>query len=786
LSEESFKWVGKRVPRIDAYEKASGSTKYASDITLPGMLWAGVLRAKHPHALIKRIDSTKARSLAGVEAVLTHEDVPGKNRYGTFVRDRPVLCDDRVRYVGDSVALVVADSKEKVEEALARIEVEYEPLPIVTDPLRALEPDSPKVHEKGNVCRKTRISRGDVEDAFGRAAVVVENTYRTSSPTHAYLEPEAGVAFIDDGGRITLTVGGQGPYKDKAEVSETLGISEEKLRVITPHVGGAFGGKDDVPVQLHLALAVQKTGRPVKLLWSREESCTAGTKRHPAIIRMKTAAASDGTLLANKVEIVYDTGAYAGLGPAVLDVAIENCSGPYRIPNIDIEATLVYTNNHVASAFRGFGAPQVMFAVESQMDIIAERLGLDPIELRLRNALRKGDVGPFRNKLNGGVGIHEALERARRHELWSHRKVTKPISRPWIRRGVGVAAAMKGFTLGALPDRGSAGIEIKEDGKFLVKVGTTEIGQGMTTAFTQIAAEALKCDLKDVAVVFADTLRTPDTSVTSASRSTYVGGNAILLAAKKMLDLIVESAGKELGEPAQGLRTKSSEVMSARTGRKVSYAMLAERMKSRGIPTEVIGTFDVPRAEPIQGSLEIPHLFYMFACSLAEVEVDTMTGAVKVVKLVCIPDAGRVINPQTLEGQVEGAAVQGVGYAIMEDAKIEEGRLRTPNFSTYLIPTAKDAPEIEVMPVESIEDTGPYGAKGIGEIGLVPIAPAIVNAINDATGTRLFEIPATPERVYWALKGRASSGQAQASGGGQGDSAVNSCVGSMPMNQDQG
>lgn len=752
MSEREFKWIGKTVPRKDSYEKAIGATRYASDIAFPGMLWAGLSRSKQAHALIKKIDVSKAKVLPGVAAVLTHEDVPGDNRYGLFVRDRPVLCEDVVRYVGDPVALVVAESPEKLEEALAQVEVEYEPLPVVSDPLKALEPDSPKVHEKGNLCRKTRITVGDVEAAFKRAAVTVENTYRTGTQVHAFLEPEAGVGYLDDEGRVVLLVGGQGPFKDRSEVCETLGLPEDQVRVVTPPVGGAFGGKDDVPVQLHIALAVLKTRKPVKMVWTREESSTAGLRRHPGIIKMKTAVASDGSIIANKAEIVYDTGAYAAMGPAVLDVSIENCSGPYRVQNVDIEATLVYTDNGISSAFRGFGAPQVMYAIESQMDILAEKLGIDPLELRLRNALKKGDLGAFRNKLNGGVGIYEALEKAKAHELWKSRNRRTPQEKPWIRQGVGIAAAIKGFTVGALPDKGSAKIELKEDGKFSVRVSQTEIGQGMTIAFSQIAAESLKCDLEDVSIISADTLETPDTSVTSASRSTYVGGNAIIIAAKKMLELIVASAGDELNEPARDLSIGSADVVSTKTGRRISYAAVAKRMMSRGTPTEAVGTFDVPRVEPIKGSLEIPHLFYMFACALALVEVDTMTGAVRVVKLVCIPDAGRVINPQTFEGQIEGAAIQGVGFAVSEESKMSESVPKTRNFSTYLIPTAVDAPEVEVIAVESKEDTGPFGAKGVGEIGLVPIAPAIVNAIYNATGTRLFEIPATPERVYWALR----------------------------------
>jgi len=752
VSKPEFRWVGKPIPRKDAYAKASGSIAYPSDISMPGMLFSGVLRSPLPHARIKRIDASTARALPRVAAVLTHEDVPGKNRYGAFIRDRPVLCDDKVRCVGDPVALVVATTAEEVENALRLIQVEYEKLPAVTDPVEALKPGSPKVHEGGNVCRETRISFGDVEEAFRRAAVIVENTYRTGSQVHAYLEPEAGLGYYDDAKRLTLIVGGQSPYKDKAEICETLGLKEDEVVVITPPVGGAFGGKDDVPVQLHLALAVLKTGKPVKLVWGRGESCIAGLKRHPATVKMKTAAAADGTLLANRVEILFDKGAYAGLGPAVLDVAIENCNGPYRMPNVDIQATLAYTNNGVMSAFRGFGSPQVMFAMESQMNILAEKLGLDRIEFRLRNALRKGDEGAFRNRINSGVGIQEALERARNHELWRGRVSPGPGLGQWTKRGVGVAAAIKGFTLGALPDKGAAKIRLLDSGRFEVNVSTTEIGQGMTIAFAQIAAEALRCDLDDVTVACGDTLNAPDTSVTSASRSTYLGGNAIIKAAKEMQTLLARSAAELLGEPERTLQAGPSGIVSTRTDRSVTYSAIAERAKSRNLSIETIGTFDVPRVEPIAGSLEIPHLFYMFACALAEVEVDILTGVVKVTRLVVLPDGGRVINPQTFEGQVEGAAIQGLGYAIIEEAKIEDGFLKTPNFATYLIPTIKDAPEIEVIPVGEAEETGPFGAKGVGEIGLVPIAPAITNAIYDATGVRLFEIPATPERVYQALK----------------------------------
>lgn len=751
---QAQRWVGKPIPRRDALEKAIGQAKYASDLFPEGLLWGKVLRSKYPHAKIRRIDVSRAKSHPGVVAVFTHEDVPN-NRYGLFNKDRPVLCDDKVRYIGDPIAVVAAETPEAAEEALGMIEVEYEPLPAVLDPLEAMKPESPKVHERGNIARQTHISFGDVEQAFREADVIVENTYTVGTQIHAYLETEAGISYFDENGRLTIVAGGQSPYRDRHEICSTLNIPEDSVRVVIPHVGGAFGGKDDISVQIHLALITLKTRRPARLVWTREESTIAGTKRHAGIIRMKTAARRDGVLLANRTEIIYDTGAYEGLGPAVLDVAIENCNGPYKIPNIDISATLVYTNNYVASAFRGFGAPQVLFAIESQLDAIAERLNMDPIELRLRNALRRGDVGVFNNKLIGSVGIAKALEIAANHELWRERERYKAeTARPWIKRGVGVASAIKGYTLGALPDKGQVGVELTREGKFRVRVSSTEIGQGVLAALAQVAADMLRCGVDDIQLVFADTLETPDTSVTSASRQLFLAGNALADAARKMLDKMRHVAAGLSGEPPEVFDFLDGYAISRDGKTRISYAEIARYMENNNIPPHVVGEYEVPRVEPIPGTLEIPHLFYMFAAALALVEVNTLTGFAQVRKLVVIPDAGKVINPQTFQGQIEGAAVQGIGYALMEEAKIENGILKTQNFATYLIPSIKDAPEIEVIPVEDGEETGPFGAKGIGEIGIIPIAPAVANAIKDAVGVRPTSIPITPEKLYWLIRSK--------------------------------
>ncbi len=748
----AFTWIGRPVPRRDALEKVKGVMRFPTDLHMPGMLYAMTHRSKYPHARIKRIDVSKAERVPGVVAILTHEDVPGRNRQGIFVKDRPILADDKVRYIGDPIALVAAETKEAAEEAVKLIEVEYEPLPGVFDPIEAMKPDAPKVHDKGNIARQTRIRRGDVEAAFKRAAAIVENTYYTHPVAHAFLEPEAGLAYPDEQGRIVVVAGGQSAYRDKHEICESLDLPPDMVRVINPPTGGAFGGKDDVTLQTHLALLVMKTRRPVKLVWSREESMRAGFKRHPGIITMKTAADSDGNLIAHKVKIIYDTGAYASLGPAVLDVAIENCPGPYRIPNIDIEAYLVYTNNHVAGAFRGFGAPQVIFAMEQQMDMLAEKLGMDKVEFRLRNALRRGDVAAFGNRIETSIAIDKCLEAALNHPLWRNREeFKKTVDRPWLKRGVGVASAIKGFTIGAIPDKGEVELELREDGRFVVKSGVVEMGQGVSIVLAQIAAEALRCDINDVEVVLSDTSLTPDTSVTSASRATFLAGNALLDAIKKMEERLRTEAGEILGESPGDLELRDGHVVSKKSGRRVPYRELAGRLAAKG-SNRVRGVFEVPVVKPIEGSLEIPHLYFMLGVALALVEVNTLTGFTRVLKLVEIIDAGRVINPIGFEGQVEGGAIQGLGYALMEESKIEQGYLRNPELSTYLIPTAPDIPEIEVIPIEYPEESGPFGAKGIGEISLIPVAPAIINAIYDATGVRLNKLPASPENVYWALK----------------------------------
>jgi len=755
--EGDLRWVGKSVTKHDALEKATGQAKFYSDLHIKNMLYGRVLRAKRPHALIKRIDVSRAQALPGVVAVLTHKDVEGTNRYGIVTPDQPVLCEDKVRYEGDAVALVAAEDPETADRALNLIEVDYEALPVVTDPVEAMKLDSPRVHEAGNIYRHGHIKNGDVEPAFKQCAVVVENTYRTGRQMHMFLETEAGVGFPDKNGNVVLYVGGQAPYRDQLQIARALGIPREKIRVVSSIIGGAFGGKDEITVQIHLALLASTTKRPVKMVLSREESGIAGMKRHPVIITARTGADSQGRLLANQVRIISDTGAYASLGGTILDVSMETCCGPYNIPNVDIEAYCVYTNNGFSAAFRGFGAPQSIFAMESQIDIIAEKLQIDKLEIRKRNVIHEGDVSTFGVKIPGSIGINETLAAASKSDLWLNRNEHKAQrSEPWCRRGVGIACALKGFTFGALPDFGAASITLNEDGTFVVGVSCPDMGQGNVTAYAQIAAEELRCQLEEVRIDSADTGFAPDTGGSSASRSLYVGGNAIVRAAQKMRELLLSHGSQMLGEPESKLECHDGAiVVRGDLKRKATYASIAAHTRAHASQFRVEAGFDVPRFEqPIEGTIEIPHWSFMYATAVALVEVDTLTGKTRTLRFLIAPDSGKVVNPQGFRGQCEGAVVQGLGYALTEDAIIEKGHLLTPNFTTYLIPTIEDAPDLEVVPVETYEKTGPFGAKGVGEIAIVPVAAAISNAIYDATGVRSYTLPITPERLFNALQAK--------------------------------
>ncbi len=760
--------VGQSVRRVDGAGKTTGETRFFSDLYPPDVLWVRTLRsAPGPsgsvHARIRALDASKAESAPGVVRVITAKDVPGENSFGVQVQDQPVLCEGRVRFHGDAVALVVAESKEAASAALELIDVDYEPLPVLLDPDAALAEDAFSIGEGGNVVKELHVGLGDIETGFAESDVLIENTFDTPRQAAAFIETESGVARMEGGGEGDILVvqsGAQNPFDDRREIARSLGIPVERIRMQASPIGGGFGAKDGISMQIHLALAAWLTGRPVRLFWEREESNLAGWKRHPFRISLKTGVKRDGTLTAHRARVVADTGAYVGCGPAVLCVAVEAVGGPYRIPHVGIDGYCVLTNNTPAGAIRGFGAVQACLAMECQMDALAEALSMDPLALRKRNAVRAGETAPLGNVLKCSVHYEETLAAVESSGAWRTREDWKrEVPRPWIKRGVGIASGMKGMGMGQFPDGGSVRMEITAEGKFVLGVGLSEMGEGITTAFVQMAAETLHCPPGDVELLPVDTDQVPECGGADASRSTMTGGNAILRAAPLMEALLKKEAAGKLEVDEEDLELHGGVVRSrSAQDRSVGYAEIGRSIRGRGESGRVEARYEWPRdQDPIPGAEELPHLFYAFATHLARVEVDTLTGRVRLLGLVTAQDVGRVINPQGLEGQSEGGSLYSAGISLWEDTLLSDaGVMLTPNFTTYLIGTAADAPEIETLDVDGFEPLGPFGAKGAGEIVTLPAAAAVVNAIRDAAGVRVRRTPATPERVFRALQEKAA------------------------------
>jgi len=737
--------------RIDAEGKACGTTRYMSDLSFPGMLYAAFVRSRYPHALIKRVDTSRALQLTGVEAVLTAADVPGFNGFGIADPDQPVICGDKVRYMGDTVALVAATSERIAEEAAALVDVDYEVLPVVDDPIEALKPDAPKVHEKGNVCLHTLITKGDVEQGLREADLVIEHEYRTPRQAHVPLETESGVAVPEADGSLSIYAGSQYAYRDQLQVARILGMNPRMIRVYSNPVGGGFGGKDELTIQGGIALLAMKTGKPVKVVLSREESLVSGWKRHPFIVRIRTGFRRDGTLVANDVLCYEDKGAYSSLGGPVLNLALEHASSLYRVPNTRHEGWAVFTNNGVCGAFRGFGVPQVLFALESNMDEAAEKLGLDRIDIRRRNALHQGEVSPIGHTLRTGVSMDLVLDGIERSDLWQHRDEYKKVESPWLRRGVALAVAPQGAGLGVgIPDYGGAYLDLERDGTFTLRIGLVEYGQGTHTGFVQMAAGLLHVPPSRIRLVAGQTEGTVDAGPATASRSMYTASNAIAAAFRDL-------GARVAGSVEAKYHTGSEAACEARDGGMATvvgfrtYEELGQEFAGEA-PLRGEGYFVWPTADKeIPGAAGLPHWIYSFAAQAALVEVNTLTGETRLLRVATAIDTGHTVNPQLVEAQIDGGVAQGEGFALFEDTIIEQGQTRTRNFSTYIIPTARDVPEHEYAILENPEGTSALGVRGIGEVVMVPIIPAIALAIHDATGVWVRHLPATPERVYRLL-----------------------------------
>jgi CO/xanthine dehydrogenase Mo-binding subunit len=737
--------VGQSAQRIDAIGKVTGQTLYPGDINLPNQAYMKILFANRPHALIRRIDTSKAEALPGVIAVFTAQDVP-VNEYGLIMPDQPVLCGpgsnkahaNRVRFVGDQVALVVAESDQIAAQGRDLIAVEYEDLPVVINPQQAMQPGTPLLHpdlETNTFCHY-RIRHGDVEAAFAQADVIVEGEYHTPAQEHAFLQPEAGLGFIDEQGRVSVYVAGQWTHEDQEQIAHGLGLPLDQVRVIYPAIGGAFGGREDMSVQIVLALAawrLQQRGimRPVKIIWSREESIIGHHKRHPYTIRQRWGATKDGKLLAAEIELVADGGAYAYTSTKVLGNSTLMCSGPYEIPNVNVDAYAVYTNNIPGGAFRGFGGPQASFSAETQMNRLAQALGMDPVEIRMRNVLREGSLLSVGTPLPTGVSLVQVIEHCAQAAGWQQTgqgKWARPTAgaaaqdqqseKPHIRRGIGFAASYKniGFSFGA-PEQCTATIELHGGAQIeraVVFHAGADCGQGAHTAFAQIAAHALSLPLEKVQLVLSDTSTTGNSGSASASRMTFMAGNSIKGAAEKAL----------------------------------------EKWHSEERPAIATYQYRPPSTTPYdpETGQSMPNFAYGYVAEAATVEVDIETGQVRLLDVVCANDVGQAINPQQVAGQIEGAVAMASGYTLLENFIQKDGFVQTQHFSTYLIPTVLDVPDrVQPLILEYPDPLGPFGARGMGEMPFLPLAPAVIAAVQNATGVWFHEFPLIPERVLRGL-----------------------------------
>lgn len=749
--------VGKRVGHHDFIEKVKGTLLYAADWSLPGMLHARIVRSEVASAAITGLDVSSARELPGVVAVLTAADVPcnsiverASGGLGELMVPMPVLAEHRVRYLGEPIALVVAVTPRIADAAAEAVVVDYQELPGVFSVEEALAEGSTRVHDEGNTLVTWRFVRGDAEAALRAADVVVEGEYRTQHAEHAYLEPEAGVGWMDSG-VVTLRVSTQ-VVEHATHLAGILDVPESRVRVIASYMGGGFGGKEDMTVEPYLALAVWATRRPVRMVWERQESMVASTKRHPFLMRYRTGARTDGTLVAQSVEIVGDAGAYPYLSARILFAGGALSCGPYRVPDVAIRSRAVFTNNVPTSAFRGFGAMQVVFGYESQMDRLAVALGMDRLELRRRNFLTRDDELPTGESLETAVAVGETADRA-----WAalDKRFAEPSS-AHRRVGHGLACNMQpyGRTIW-FRDRASAWLTLQRDGTLLLRAGVTDLGGGQAASLCQIASEVLGVPLDDVAVHIGDSALTPPTGGTYATRQLLMSGNAVLAAAGTLRDRLLPVAADLLGCSPGDVRLEDGMAVSLGAGsRRVMLGELAREAALRQIDTEVMTTWRAEAGvfDPETGrGATFPD--YTFGTHAAEVEVDVETGEVWVLRYVACHDVGRAINPMRVEGQIQGGAMQGLGYALMEDVVLEDGVPASPLFANYLIPSALDMPDVEVEILESGEGKGPFGARGIGEPPIAPCAAAIASAIADAVGKRPSRLPMTPERVLALITG---------------------------------
>jgi len=746
--------IGVGITRPDAVDKVRGEAKFVDDLAFPGMLHAAVVRSPYPHARIVRVDVTPAVEDPDVVYVATRDDIPGENVVHVIYDDQPALAKDVVRYVGEPVALIAATSRRAAREAAARVAVEYEELPAVEDVRQALKADAPMVaadpastEDGGNLFNEMVLHKGDIERGFAEADAIVEAEYETGYQEHAYVEPQGAIAVPDELGAMTVYASAQCPFYIQNAVARVLGLPMSKVRIIQATTGGAFGGKEDVPSLICslAAILARVTRRSVKLVLERGEDVQTTSKRHPARVRYRTGAKTDGTLAAVDVEVTLDAGAYQTLSSAVLWRSLCTAAGPYRIPNVRVIARSIATNSVPNGAFRGFGSPQVIFPHEAQLDRLAAELGIDRAEIRRRNVLHPGDETSTGHRVTESVGIAETLDRAAELAGWEARvRRTDAFNEAntSVQRGLGIACVIYGVGLGGKApflDKAGATMKIEADGSITVAIGTVEMGQGLTTAILQLAAEAVGVPVDRVQISPVDTSRVPDSGPTVASRGTMMGGLAVLDAAAKLRQRI-ETLASDLGIPIDEIPARIEKI--------------AQEMWLRNMDTAVEGWAET---EPVswdpKTGLGDAYPVYAYATHVAEVEVDTATGESRVVNFVAVHDSGRILNRTLATGQVHGGVAQGVGFALMEEIPRRDGRLIVNGLTTYRIPTIRDvAPAMTVDFVETTFPAGPFGAKGIGEVPLMAAHAAVANAVAHAIGSAVCVYPLDPPRIRALLR----------------------------------
>ncbi|MGA2392063.1 MAG: xanthine dehydrogenase family protein molybdopterin-binding subunit [Candidatus Lustribacter sp.] len=723
-----MKHIGTSHPRHDALDKVTGAANYPADLIKPGMLRLKTVFARRAHARILSIDTSAALAVPGVVAVLTAKDVP-HNRYGLIDADQPVLCDDTVRHDGDRVALVAAETDLAAARGAALVRVEYEDLPIVSDPRAAMQPGAQRVHhDRDNVLLHQKIRRGEVARAFDEADVIVEGSFTTQWQEHAYLQPDAGIAYFDQHGRIVIETAGQWLHEDRKQLAEILELPEDRVVVKYAKIGGAFGGREDMSVQGLVAVATWVLKRPAAIRWSREESIIGHHKRHPFFITARWGAKRDGTIVAVETTLIADGGAYASTSIEVLKGAMTFAHGPYDIPNVSVDGYACYTNNVPSGAFRGFGGPQAHFAAESMITRVAHALELDPLDVRRANLYREGSINSSGTAMPAGVSAIPVLERCIEEAAQRLAPVVHD-AHSRKRRGIGYASGIKnvGYSFG-FPDQATATVELVVlDGvrAARVRIGAADVGQGAHLILRQIAAETLSLPLEAVTIIAEDTADAPNAGSASASRMTLMGGRAVKDAAELALRNLATGAA-----PAATVQFRPS-------------------------PT-------TPFDEMGRGT---PHFAYGYVAQAVEVEVDVTTGEVAVLNVISVNDVGRAINRRQVEAQIEGCIAQAIGYALTEDFRIKDGRILTPHFSSYLLPTALDVPaEIVSIIMETPDPQGPFGARGMSEMPLVPFGAAVASAIHHATGAWVSDMPFTPERVLAAITASANREPAPVAG----------------------